>query len=199
MAERLDLSKEAVDLNFKDPDNPMNALTELQEGFVLHFCKTAGRNATKSARAAGYSEMGASSAAYANLHNPKVLKALKYMAERKMQAASYRATEVMIEMMEGIAPNGAAVPPAEIRKIAEHVQGFNEIVAVRRSQVDINVNDSRTPSQILDGIFDLIKEIGGPEAKALQERVEKLVPQIEGPVIDGEFTEEEDFSNMVIE
>lgn len=202
MAEkRFDLQEDTVDLTGVDEDNPLNRLTDKQRAFVEHYCATGGRNVSESARAAGYSITGAGAAGNMNLKNEKILKALQWMAERKMTAAAYKATAVLEDLMDGVAPNGASVTATEIRKAAERIQDFNGILAIRRAQLDVNINDTRRPEEILNNIYDLIEGIGGKEAIELREKVQRLgLPKpSEKPVnaVDAEF--EEDFSETVIE
>lgn len=189
-----------VDLEYRDPDNPLNALTDRQRAFVEHYCATAGMNATESARRAGYSPDGAASAAGQNLRNLKILKALNWMAERKMTAAAYKATDVMMNLMDGIHPTGAPVSATEVRKVAERIQDFNGILAIRKSQVDLNINDNRKPEELVKNIYDLIDDIGGREAVALREKVKALgLPAPDDEPMDVEFEEVDNVEDWIIE
>lgn len=198
------MANDVVDLQ-NPSDSPLYNLTDKQRAFTEHYCATGGRNATESARKAGYAEIGAGSAASACLRNSKVLAAIKWISERKHGAAVALATDLLVDYIRGetevtdpetgkIMMVPLVIPASERRKAAERILDFSGLMAIRTSKLEVDVSDHRDVKQIRANIEDLLNQIGGPQVQMLRDRVEKIMlPAKDPPVEDAEFEEIEDF------
>lgn len=95
------------------PDNPslgpaMRAIEAKQRAFVLAYVERADENGTGAARAANYGgssetpeqrQTAAKVAAWRLLHDPKIQAAIKELAEDKFRIATFKATAVLMEIM----------------------------------------------------------------------------------------------------
>ena len=86
----------------------MRAIEAKQRAFVVAYCARDDENGTGAARAAGYgsgsptveqANGAAKTAAWRLLHDPKIQEAIKELAQDKFRIGTFKATAVMLEIM----------------------------------------------------------------------------------------------------
>lgn len=117
-------------------------LNKRQRAFVDHYVRTGGKNATESARQAGYADPGSHSSAikvkgHELTHNHKILAALKYLAEGQAKASVIMAMDTLVDLCQP--PN----PPAVRRQAANDVLAHGGMMITKISELNINHNDQK--------------------------------------------------------
>lgn len=156
----------------------MAELTERQQRFVTALVETGGQDYTQCARLAGYTDSGSGAiqvAGWRLAHNPKVLAAIREMAELQLRAGALLGASAMIEI--------ARDPMHKDRlKAADRLMERAGMLVVQRSEHVIE--DRRETKEILAGLKDLAARAGIPLDTIIGKRGA-------AEAIDGEFTEVE--------
>lgn len=129
-----------------------SGLTKKQRGFAEIYVETGGRNASKCARDAGYSDTSAPQIATANLKNPTILAYIKHLVETKMQAGVSTAWDTLMELC-------TSAPAATRLSAANQIldRGGLLLIKLEEKNVNINLNANirRTPAELRKELTDL--------------------------------------------
>lgn len=152
----------------------MLALNEHQRRFVVGWLRSNGKNASRVARAAGYSGKGGADRVRAHylLQNPKVGAALREEAERDLNGPT--AARAFLKLKElSSHPN-----PKISRPAADSVLDRAGIARQTNQKIQMDVTDTRTDRELIAGIVQMAR-LHGLDPK-----------QLLGPdVIEAEFEE----------
>lgn len=150
----------------------MLALTEPQRQFVLHYCNTGGINAAEAARRAGYGDNSNSQAVIASrmLRQPRILAALREVADRRLKAGAIMAASAVVEIAQDPLHRDRFKAATELlNRAGLVVEGISRVI----------VEDHRTVEEIERRVRDLAERLGiDPE---------KLLGQSQ--IIKGDYTD----------
>lgn len=153
----------------------MLELTEPQRMFVLHYANSGGRNAAEAARLAGYGNSAESQAVSASrmLRQPRILAALREVADRRLKSGAILAASAIVEIANDPLHRDRFKAANELlNRAGLVVEGISRVI----------VEDHRTVEEIERRVRDLAVRVGiDPE---------KLLGQSQ--VIDGDFEELDD-------
>ena len=150
----------------------MLALTEPQRMFVLHYCDTGGINASEAARRAGYGNNKDSQAVTASrmLRQPRILAALREVADRRLKAGAIMAASAIVEIAGDSMHRDRFKAATELlNRAGLVVEGVSRVI----------VEDHRTVEEIERRIRDLAERLGIDADKMLGQSM----------VIDGDVTD----------
>lgn len=150
----------------------MLALTEPQRSFVLHYCDTGGINAGEAARRAGYGNNKDSQTVTASrmLRQPRILAALREVADRRLKAGAIMAASAIVEIAGDALHRDRFKAATELlNRAGLVVEGVSRVI----------VEDHRTPEEIERRIRDLAERLGIDANKILGQSM----------VIDGDVTD----------
>lgn len=158
---------------YDDVASPLDDLTEKQRTFVERFIQIGGGHGAgvEAALLAGYgngvNRNAATAAACHNLRNPKILKALKYLAQNQVNVGIIVATKALLEIAEGGTESNRL-------KAAEKLLGFAGIIVRNITEHHEHLHDHRTPAQIKSAIL---------------EKAQRLGIELKSDIVDAEFTD----------
>lgn len=150
-------------------------LTEPQRMFVLHYANTGGVNAAEAARKAGYGNSADSQAVTASrmLRQPRILAALREVADRRLKSGAILAASAIVEI---------ANDPLHRDRFKAATELLNRAGLVVEGISRVIVEDHRTVEEIERRVRDLAVRVGiDPE---------KLLGQSQ--IINGDFEELDD-------
>ena len=129
----------------------------MQRAFVAAYVESGGRNQEKCALAAGVAPSGARAWSYKALRNPKVLSALRQIADTTIRANVVNATEVLLQVM-----NDAGVAPGERRKAASEVLDRAGLIVARidKLTVDVTVRQEESRETMMWDLGNLARRRG---------------------------------------
>ena len=144
-------------------------LNEREQAFVEYYVELGGRRGAglKAALAAGYAESGAATQACVLLRRPRILRALKWLANTRARAGVILGFDTLIELAE------EGPGPTRLKAAVELIDRGG-MMLVRQSEMNFNINDTRSTQDILASI------------KAM---ADKLGMKLDPAVIDGQFTD----------
>lgn len=147
-------------------------LTEPQRMFVLHYANTGGQNAAEAARRAGYGNSSESQAVAASkmLRQPRILAALREVADRRLKSGAILAASALVEI---------ASDPLHKERFKAANELLNRAGLVVEGVSRVIVEDHRTVAEIERRVVDLAVRVGIDPAKLLGQ----------SQVIEGDFEE----------
>jgi phage terminase small subunit len=151
----------------------MQELTELQRRFVLAYLEGGGRSAKAAAVSAGYG--GGTHACevrgFEAMRNPKVLKAMREEADKRLRSGALLAASGLIEIAQD-------THHRDRFKAIESL--LNRAGLIVQTQHKVVIEDTRTEAEVIERVGALATQLGLDPRSVL-----KSV----GVVIDGEFSE----------
>lgn len=143
----------ATDITLRQQFGPaMTALSEMQRNFVIAHCNAGGKNATESARAAGYSDKEAlRTNANRVLHSPKVQAAIREL----MQARLSGNLPALIDEVEWMAKERGHSKQLDAIRFAAHHAGM-----IEKHQVDVTHTHILTIEEKKERLAQLSASLG---------------------------------------
>lgn len=159
----------------------MRALNPQQRAFVRALVMTGGSDHTKAARMAGYGETPGSqrAAAYRLAHDPKVLAAIKEVAEAEIRTSILVGTRVLQEIAQDVTHKD---------RLKAATQLLDRGGLIIQQQLNVHLIQETSESDIIARIQSVAAKLGIDPAQLLGKAAQQasLPPP---KVVDAEFTE----------
>ncbi len=136
-------------------DSPLAELTLKMRKFVEGWIALQGEHGSLKAAAlyAGYAPDTCCVRGALLIRDPRVLAAIKYLAEKRAHASAFAAMSTLEDLMR-------SAPPAQRLKAAQSVLAFSGIIVKTVHEHEINIKDNRSEDQIKAAIQEKLKSLG---------------------------------------
>jgi len=159
------------------PDDPdlgkaMAELSPRQRAFVFAYVADGKGSATAAARASGYGETDGAQRVQAHrlIHNPKILAAIKELADGRLRSYTYRAANALIEIADDVTHKDRF-------RAADTLLNRAGLLVATVSTVE-HIHKTEKRSDILDRINEIAKRNGVDPTALLHAAT---APQLTGP------------------
>ena len=128
----------------------MQALTPLQRGWVWALLAQGGKDNKRAAIVAGYSEASSHQQGYLNAHNPKIIRAVREEADRRLRSGALLGASVLLEI-------AGDVMHKDRYKAAVELLDRSGLLVVREQRISVEHKDD---AAMVDRIIVLARTLG---------------------------------------